>query len=95
MPRDGWCVCVCEQGCDHSQETGEQGTICLANVGAGDDATIQSYVLNAIGVLVNTAASDLKLLTSVVPDECTSIGRVRQADRVQVALRTVEHGQPQ
>ena len=32
-PRRNGC-CICEQGCDHSEESGEKGPICLDHVGA-------------------------------------------------------------
>ena len=53
--------CVCELGCDHSQETGDKGSICLANVGTGDSDTVDDYIKFAVGVLVNADPNDLLL----------------------------------
>ena len=46
--------CVCELGCDHMDEDGDKGSICLANVGTGDKDTVKGYIKFAVGVLVNT-----------------------------------------
>ena len=77
--------CVCELGCDHSEEDGDKGSICLANVGAGDDATLQSYVKTAIGVLVNADASDLALADWAVTTPSTGGCDKRYAYRLRYA----------
>ena len=53
--------CLCELGCDHMDEDGDKGSICLANVGTGDKDTVKGYIKFAVGVLVNTDPNDLLL----------------------------------
>jgi hypothetical protein len=66
--------CVCELGCDHMDEDGDKGSICLANVGTGDRDTVKGYIKFAVGVLVNTDPNDLLLEDFDVPllDGCVN-----------------------